>query len=111
MSQFGEQYDPNQDFAIFASKNKEVGGHINLREKMNLADNKSEQSEQSSIDIEERERALKFNMQQRKIQRSKEVKTSDHGSSSPDGNSNSPLASQTQLAEDKEIHDLEEVQK
>lgn len=69
MSQFGEQYDPNQDFAIFASKNQEVGGHINLREKMNMAEAKSEQSDQSSIDIEERERALKFKMQQRKIQR------------------------------------------
>jgi len=45
LQQYGDQYDPNQDFAIFATKNKEVGGHINLREKMNLADNKSEKSE------------------------------------------------------------------
>jgi type II secretory pathway pseudopilin PulG len=71
LQQYGDQYDPNQDFAIFASKNKEVGGHINLKEKMNLADNQSNGSEQSSIDIEQREKALKLKMSQRKVQRQK----------------------------------------
>jgi len=96
LQQYGDQYDPNQDFAIFAAKDKAVGGHINLREKMNLADNKSERSEQSSIDIEERGRALKFKMSQRKVERQKTkdvaTKHSTEGGS-PNHGSQSPLAS------------------
>lgn len=124
LNQYGEQYDPNQDFAIFATKNQAVGGHIGLKEKMNLADNKSERSDQSSIDIEEREKALKFKMSQRKVQRqAKEVITvPSEQTGSPNGGSQSPLASQSPvelpeingrreaLAEDKEIHELEEVE-
>jgi len=53
-------------------------------------------------------------MSQRKVQRQKATvetkKTSDGGS--PNNGSSSPLASQNgnKLAEDKEIHDLEEVE-
>lgn len=35
---YQEQYDPNQDFAIFAAKDQKTGGFIGLKEKMNLAD-------------------------------------------------------------------------
>ena len=77
---------------------------------MNLADDKSEKSEQSSIDVEERERALKFKLQQRKIQRQKNLETKPSDTGSPNNGSSSPLASQTGIAEDKEIHELEEVE-
>lgn len=44
MKHYQEQYDPNQDFAIFAAKDKKTGGFIGLKEKMNLADQQSEKS-------------------------------------------------------------------
>jgi len=45
------QYDPTQDFAIFGSGNPTQGGVQNLKEKMNLADVKEQDSEEDLEDI------------------------------------------------------------
>ena len=34
-----EQYDANKDFAVFATKDQTVGGHMDLQEKQNIAEN------------------------------------------------------------------------
>ncbi len=38
MEEYGQQYDPNNDFAIFSVGDKTKGGVQSLKEKMNLAD-------------------------------------------------------------------------
>lgn len=38
VEEYGQQYDPNNDFAIFGIGDKTKGGIQNLKEKMNLAD-------------------------------------------------------------------------
>jgi len=43
-----DQYNANQDFAIFAHKNQAVGGVMNLQEKQNIAENILDQSVESS---------------------------------------------------------------
>lgn len=47
--QYEQQYDPNNDFAIFGVGDKSRGGLQSMKEKMNLADDKSYQ-EDSSIE-------------------------------------------------------------
>ena len=37
--EYGDQYDPNQDFAIFQVGNKTTGGVMTMQEKMNVAEN------------------------------------------------------------------------
>ena len=37
--QYADQYDPNQDFAIFQVGNKTTGGVMTMQEKMNVAEN------------------------------------------------------------------------
>ena len=45
-SPLNAQYNANDDFAVFATKNKEVGGFLNLQEKQNTIDvNQNESSE------------------------------------------------------------------
>ena len=38
MEEYSQQYDPNNDFAIFGIGDKTKGGIQNMKEKMNLAD-------------------------------------------------------------------------
>lgn len=68
MTQFEEQYDPNQDFAIFAAKGRKTGGFIGLREKQNLAD-ASGTSEKSmeSVTLKDEETRSKFELSQKKL--------------------------------------------
>jgi len=54
-----DQYNANQDFAIFAHKNQAVGGVMNLQEKQNIADNIHNQSVESSDADEKASRNLK----------------------------------------------------
>jgi len=42
--EYAEQYNANQDFAIFAHKNQAVGGVMNLQEKQNIAEDIINQS-------------------------------------------------------------------
>lgn len=49
--QYGQQYNANEDFAIFAVGDKTVGGILDLKEKMNIADSvKGKDSDASSND-------------------------------------------------------------
>jgi len=41
-----DQYDPNQDFAIFQVGNKATGGVMTMQEKMNVADNVNNSSDE-----------------------------------------------------------------
>lgn len=47
--EYADQYDPNQDFAIFQVGNGATGGVMNLQEKMNVADNLNESSEEEDV--------------------------------------------------------------
>lgn len=44
--EYCDQYDPNQDFAIFQVGNGATGGVMNLQEKMNVADNVNNSSDE-----------------------------------------------------------------
>lgn len=44
--EYEAQYDPNNDFAIFGVGDHTNGGLQTMKEKMNLADNKEESSEE-----------------------------------------------------------------
>lgn len=55
LDEYIEQYDPNQDFAIFNVGNKAVGGTLTLKEKMNVAD--VNQSLASSLEDNEERKA------------------------------------------------------
>merc|ERR1712127_339976 len=44
--EYADQYDPNQDFAIFQVGNGATGGVMNMQEKMNVADNVNESSDE-----------------------------------------------------------------
>jgi len=98
VQQFEEQYDPNQDFAIFATKDEKNGGFIGLREKQNLAD-ASGTSEKSleSVTHNDKEAALKLKMSQQKLTGSSlEVPA---GSSPGVGESSSPQDSLPPIAQ------------
>ena len=45
---YEEQYDANHDFAIFANKDKAVGGFLDLKEKQNIIDKDEVQSYRES---------------------------------------------------------------
>ena len=50
MDEYENQYDPNNDFAIFNVGNQAMGGVQNLQEKMNLADvNQSSSDEEEEV--------------------------------------------------------------
>jgi len=49
--EYADQYDPNQDFAIFQVGNKTTGGVMTMQEKMNVADNINESSEEEDDTI------------------------------------------------------------
>lgn len=69
MGQFEEQYDPNQEFAIFASKDKKTGGFIGLQEKQNLADvSKSSEKSMESVTLNDKQAARKFMVSQQKLE-------------------------------------------
>jgi len=51
--QYEEQYNANQDFAIFQPKDKTVGGIMSLQEKQNIAENVMD----NSVDEDLNERA------------------------------------------------------
>merc|ERR1712127_326606 len=44
--EYADQYDPNQDFAIFQVGNGATGGVMNMQEKMNVADNVNDSSDE-----------------------------------------------------------------
>lgn len=49
--EYEQQYDPNNDFAIFGIGNTAMGGIQDMKEKMNMADAKDqESSDESEID-------------------------------------------------------------
>jgi len=77
--QYEQQYDPNNDFAIFGVGDKSRGGLQTMKEKMNLADHNSQQ-EDSSIE---------------------EDATSNYGGTHDTG---SKMVTEDVLPEDKEIH-------
>lgn len=43
-----QQYDPSQDFSIFANADRTKGGIMNLQDKMNFADDKNEASSEET---------------------------------------------------------------
>lgn len=50
LDEYENQYDPNNDFAIFNVGNQAMGGVQNLQEKMNLADvNQSSSDEEEEV--------------------------------------------------------------
>lgn len=44
---YAQQYDPNNDFAIFGVGNSKLGGVQTMQEKMNMADENSGEDESS----------------------------------------------------------------
>lgn len=52
VDQYEQQYDPNNDFAIFNVGNQAVGGLMTIKEKMNLADNVNKNQQESSEEEE-----------------------------------------------------------
>lgn len=72
--EYAEQYNANQDFAIFAHKDQAVGGIMNLQEKQNIAEDIINQS----IDSETSEDKANRNLQKLKQRLSKlEAETYD----------------------------------
>lgn len=57
---YDEQYDANHDFAIFANKDKSQGGFLDLREKQNREDLKSQNSSMESGTSDDKAKALHF---------------------------------------------------
>ena len=56
-----EQYDANRDFAVFANKDQTVGGHMDLKEKQNIAENIIDQKVNTpSISVEEPQKVKDF---------------------------------------------------
>jgi len=50
--QYEQQYDPNNDFAIFNVGNQAVGGLMSIKEKMNVADNVNKNEDETSDEEE-----------------------------------------------------------
>lgn len=53
LEQYEQQYDPNNDFAIFNVGNKAVGGLMTMKEKMNAADTVNKNEDETSDEEEE----------------------------------------------------------
>ena len=60
--EYAEQYDPNQDFAIFAVGNKATGGVMTMQEKMNVADNVNNSSDEEDWGVESTSAANKTSL-------------------------------------------------
>lgn len=52
LEQYEQQYDPNNDFAIFNVGNKAVGGLMTMKEKMNAADTVNKNEDETSDEEE-----------------------------------------------------------
>ena len=56
---YPEQYNANQDFAIFAHKNQAVGGLMSLAEKQNIAEDIIDQRIDSETSMTKDDKAIK----------------------------------------------------
>lgn len=95
---YEEQYNANQDFAIFQPKDQTVGGIMNLQEKQNLAENVLDESVESQLNEKAEEKLSKLMARLNKLE--KETNKIDEPASKTKNQRND-------LPEDEEMDDID----